>query len=89
MARYSIEQKKAKHAQGYGFLSFAIKLSEKYGKQLLDASAKTGLDVGRTASGKVVHKTAEAIGKLIENKITEKTVEPKSVPKVNSRSVEK
>ena len=40
MTYYSIEPKTRKYVKGYGFLSFARYLSNKYGKQLLD----TGLD---------------------------------------------
>ena len=34
-------------------------------------ATKTGLDTAKTASKKVVHKTAEATAALIENKIAE------------------
>ena len=46
--------------KGYGFLSFARNLSNKYGKQLMDTATKAGLDALKTASEKVIHKTAEA-----------------------------
>ena len=62
MMRYSIGPRTRKYGYGYGFLSFARNLSNKYGKQLLDAAAKTGLDTLKTASEKVIHKAAEATG---------------------------
>ena len=46
---------------GYEFLSFVRNLSNKYGKKLLDTTTKTGVDALKTASKKLVHKTAEAI----------------------------
>ena len=44
MARYSIEPRTRKYVKGYGFLSFGRNLYKKYGRQLLDAATKTGLD---------------------------------------------
>ena len=88
MTRYSTEQRRRKYIKGYGFLSFARNLSGKYGKKLLDTATKTGLDATKTAFKKVVHKTAEATGVLIGNKIAEKIVKPKPVPDLNSRNVE-
>ena len=63
------------------------KFIQKYGKELLDTTTKTGLDAVKTASKKVVHKIAEETEKFIGNKITEKVVKPKSVPEGNSRIV--
>ena len=70
--RYSLEPKYRKYVQGYGFLSFARKLGDKYGKKLMDAATKTGIDAAKTASKRVVQKTAEAPGHLIGNKIADK-----------------
>ena len=69
---YSTEPKFRKYVKGYGFLSFARKFGDKYGKKLIDAATKTGIDAVRTASKRVVQKTAEATGDLIENKIADK-----------------
>ena len=52
--RYTIEPKFGKYVKGYGFLSFARKFGNKYGKKLIDAA--------KTASKRVVQKTAEATG---------------------------
>ena len=44
----------------------------KYGKRLVDTATKTGIDVAKTASKRVVQKTAEATGDLFGNKIADK-----------------
>ena len=88
MMRYSLEPRTRKHVKGYGFLSFA----RKYKKQLLD----TELDALKTVSKKVVHKSAEATGEFLGNKITDavaksnndKIVKPKQVTDENPRNVE-
>ena len=87
MARYSIEPKTRKYVKGYGFLSFARNLSSKYGKKLLDTATKTGLDAAKIASKKVAHKTAEAIGEFVRNKIAERIEKPKTVCDENARNV--
>ena len=70
--RYSTEPKYRKYVKGYGFLSFARKFGDKYGKKLMDTATKTGIDAAKTASKWVVQKTAEATGDLIGNKIADK-----------------
>ena len=67
--RYSAEPKERKYVEGYGFLSFAKKFSDKYGKKLMDTATKPRIDTAKTASKRVVQKTAEATGDLIGNKI--------------------
>ena len=67
--RYSLEPKYRKYVQGYGFLSFARKFGDTYGKKLMDTATKRGLDAAKTASKGVVQKTAEATRDLIGNKI--------------------
>ena len=54
----------------------------------MHAVTKTRLDTLKTASKKVVHKTPEATGELIGNKIAGEIVKAKSVPDENSRNVE-
>ena len=61
-----------KCAKGYGFLSFARKFSDKYGKKIMDTATKTGIDAAKAASKTVVQKSAEATGDLIGNKIADK-----------------
>ena len=67
--RYSLEPKYRKYVQGYDFLSFARKYGDKYGKKLVDGATITGIDAAKTASKRVVQKTAEATGDLIGNNI--------------------
>ena len=59
--------KNKKYFRGYGFLSFARKLSKKYGKQLLDTATKSGIN----ASKKVIHKATERTYEFLGNKIVE------------------
>ena len=41
-------------------MSFAKNFGNKYGKKLMDAATKTGMDAAKIASKRVVQKTAEA-----------------------------
>ena len=70
--RYSTEPKFRKYVKGYWFLSFARKFGDKYCKKLIDTATKTGIDAAKTASKRVVQKTAEAAADLIGNKIADK-----------------
>ena len=45
--RHSVEPKYRKYVQGYGFLSFARKCGDKYGKKLMDTATKTGINTAR------------------------------------------
>ena len=49
-------------------MSFARKFGDKYGKKSMGTATKTGLDAAKTASKRVVQKTAEAKGDLSEIK---------------------
>ena len=70
--RNSTEPRFRKYVKDYGFLSFARKFDYKYGKKLMDTATKTGIDAAKTASKRVVQKTAEATGDLIGKKIADK-----------------
>ena len=70
--RYSREPNCRKYMQGYGFLSFARKFGDKYGKKLMVTETKTGIDVAKTASKRLVQKIAEATRDSIGNKIADK-----------------
>ena len=48
--RYSTEPKFRKYVKWYGFLLFAKKFGDKYGKKLMDTPTKTGTDAAKTAS---------------------------------------
>ena len=86
--RYSIGPTYRKYVQRYGFLSFARKFGDKYGKKLMntatkvgtskygkkiiDATKKQGSEFAKTAGKRIVQKSAEATGDLIGNKIADK-----------------
>ena len=72
--RYSTKPKYRKYVKDYGFLSFARKCGDKYGTKLMDTATKTGIDAAKTASKRVVQKTAEATRDLIGNKIADKII---------------
>ena len=82
--RCSTEPRFRKYLKGYGFLSFARKFGDKYGKKSMDTATKTGIDAAKTASTRLVQKTAEATGDLIGNKIADNiTSIGKSKEKIN------
>ena len=60
--RYSTEPKYRKYVQGYGFLSFARKCGDKYGKKLMNTATKTGIDAAKTAPKRVILETVAATG---------------------------
>ena len=70
--RYLTEPRFRKFVKEYGFLSFARKFGNKYGKNLMDTATKPGIDTAKTASKRVVQKNAEATEYLIGNKIADK-----------------
>ena len=97
--RYSLEPTYRKYVKGYGFLSFAKKCGDKYGKKLMntatkvgckkiiDITKKQGSEFAKTAGKKIVQKSAEATGDLIGNKIADKiTLLGKSKNKENKTS---
>ena len=61
---------------GKKLMNTAIKtgtnFNSKYGKKLTDTAIKTGKDFATIAGKKIVHKSAEATGDLIGNKIADK-----------------
>ena len=83
---YSIEPKDIK---GYEFLSFAKNmcknigknLSGKYSQNLLDSAKKYTTDILKTASKRVIQKTAEATGDLIGNKIADEITKTSKIDK--------
>ena len=87
--RYSTEPRFRKYVKGYGFLSFARKFGDKYGKKLMDTATKTGIDAAKTVSKRVNQKTAGATGDLIGNKIADKiTLVGNSKEKEKTKKVE-
>ena len=67
--RYSLELSYRRFVKRYGFLSFARKFGDKYGKKLMNTATK----VGTSKYGKkiIVQRSAEATGDLIGNKIAD------------------
>ena len=53
-------------------MSFAKKFGDKYEIRLMDTAPKTGINAAKTASKRVVQKTAKASGDLIRNKTADK-----------------
>ena len=83
--RYSIRPRERRYIKGYGFMSFARNFGNKYGEKLMNTAIKTGTNFSNntaTKAGKdfaiiagkkkMIHKTAEATGDLIGNKIADK-----------------
>ena len=70
--RYSTQPKFGKYVKGYGFLSFARKFGDKYGKKLIDTATKARIDAAKSASKRVVQRNAKATGHLIGNKVADK-----------------
>ena len=70
--RYSTEPKYRKYVKRYNLFSFTKRFDDKYGKKLMDTATKTGIDTAKTASKRVLQKTAEATEDLIGNKIANK-----------------
>ena len=86
--RYSTEPRFRKYVKGYGFLSFARKFGNKYCKNLMDTATKTRMDAAKTASKRVVHKTANAAEDLIGNKIADKITSGKPKEKEKTIKIE-
>ena len=70
--RYLLQPRKRKYVEGYGFLPYARKFGDKYGKKLIDTATKPGIDAAKNASKRVVQKTGEATRDLIGNNIANK-----------------
>ena len=86
--RYSTEQKYRKYVKRYGFLLFAKKICNKYGKKLMHTTTKTGIDAAKIASKRLVQKTEGADGDLIGNKLADEITssgKTKSKEKENER----
>ena len=66
--RHSLEPRKRKDVEGYGFLSFARTFSDKYGNKLMNAVTNTKTDTAKTTSKRVVLKKPDATGDLIGSK---------------------
>ena len=79
--RHSLEPEYIKYVKGYGFLSFARNFGDEYGKsiinsknvkKLMDGATKTSKDFAKIAGKKIIHKSSEATGDFVGNKIPDK-----------------
>ena len=70
--RYSIEPRERRYVEGYGFLSFAKNLNNKYSQKLVDFAKKSATDAFKIASKRAIQETSKATGDLIGNKIADK-----------------
>ena len=68
----SVEPTERRYVKGYGFLSFARNLNNKYGQKLVDSAKKSATDAFKIASERAIQKTAEATGDLVGNTIADK-----------------
>ena len=97
MTHYSVQPRDQVFANGYEFLSFAKNMGRKIGKNIskslsskcsqnmFDHAKQSATDVLKTASKKVIQKTAEATGDLNGNKIADRiTKVSKTSPQNNS-----
>ena len=66
---YSIEPEKRIYVKGYGFMSFARNFSDKYSKSLIDKGINVSKTFAKTASKRILKKSAEATGDLIVIKL--------------------
>ena len=84
--RYSTQSRERKCIQEHDFMSSARKCCDKYSKKVLDTAAMARIDAAKTASKRVVRKTAEASGDLIGNKISDKitksNIEPETLKEI-------
>ena len=70
--RYSIEPRERRYVEGYGFLSFARNLNNKYDQKLVDSTKKSATDAFKIGSKRTIQKTAETTGDLVGNTIANK-----------------
>ena len=54
-------------------MSFARRMSSKYGKKFVDTAKKSPTNAIKTASKRAIQKSAEATGDLLRNRIADKT----------------
>ena len=82
--RYSIEPRNRIYVKGYGFMSFARSMSNKYGKKIVNTAKKSATHAMKTASKRAIQKTAEATSDLVGNKIADKitSISKKSTKKL-------
>ena len=82
--RYSIEPRDRIYVKGYGFMTFAKNLSNKYSQKIIDTAKKSATDAIKTASQRAIQKTAEATAGLVGNKIADKIT---SISKISTKKL--
>ena len=89
--RYSVEPRHQIYVKGYGFLSFAKnigrRLSNKYSQTHLDSAKNSATDAIKTASNRIIQKTAKETCDLISNKIADKITKVSKTSKNNLGAV--
>ena len=70
--RYSVTPRDRIYVTGYGFMSFARSMSNKYVKKLADTAKKSAIDEIKTPFKRAIQEPSEATGNLIGNKIADK-----------------
>ena len=70
--RYSIKPRDRIYVKGYGFMSFARRMSNKYGNKLVDTAKISATDAIKTGSKRAIQKTAEATGDMVGNRIADR-----------------
>ena len=87
------DNKIRKYVKGYGFMSFAKNIGNKYGKKIISATSELnqsnygkmlkskGNEFGKIAGKKILTKSTGATGDLIGSKIADKITSFKSKPK--------
>ena len=83
---YSIEPRERRFVKGYGFMSLARNVSDKYSKSSMDKGIDVSKKFAKTAGIKILEETAKATGDLIGNKIADKitSASKKSHDEVNN-----
>ena len=79
--RYSLEPRDRVYVKGYGFISFARSMTNRYWKKLLDTAKKSTTDAIKTAPKRTIQKTAEATGDLISNKTADEITSISNISK--------
>ena len=81
--RYSIEPRDRIYVKGYGFMTFAKNLSNKYSQKIIDTAKKSATDAIKTASQRAIQKNGKTTGDLVGNKIADK------ITSISKRSTKK
>ena len=80
--RYTLEPNYRKYVKGYGFLSFARRFGDKYGKKLMNTATKTGINPAKKFGDKygknlmdTATKTKIDTAKTVSKRVVKKTAE--------------